>query len=242
MTAGAPRKAVAAGPSVQTLDRGLKLLHLLAAEPDGLTVSELAARLDVHRAIVYRLLGTLGQHRFVTRAPDGRHTLGIGLVEVARGVIPDWRRVAVPELQALADEVAATATLHVASEDVVVALLVVEPRSTPIHVAYQPGLRHPIAGSASGRAILAGRPPEADEPREVVAARRLGYAVSRGELSAGAAVVAAPVVVDGWADASVGAVSFEELDERRARRVVAAASAIAAAFPTGARRAASVDD
>lgn len=219
------------GPSVQTLDRGLRLLHLLAAEPEGLTVSELAAQLAVHRAIVYRLLGTLAHHRFVVRGADGRYRIWTGVLEVARGLVPNWRAVAVPELQALAEDLSATATLTVASDDSAVALLVVEPRTTPIHVAYRPGLRHPLARGASGKAILAGRPPQRGEPRDVADARRLGYAVTRGELQPGAVGIAAPVVVDGWAEASVGAVSFTDFDARAARRVLEAAAAIAAAFP-----------
>jgi DNA-binding IclR family transcriptional regulator len=219
------------GPSVQTLDRGLRLLRLLAAEPGGLTVSELAARLDVHRAIVYRLLGTLAQHRFVVRAADGRHRLSIGLVELARSVDGDWRALALAELQALAEDVAATATLSVAADDDAVALLVVEPRSTALHVAYRPGLRHALTRGASGKAILAGRPPQPGEPADVTRARQTGIAVSRGELQAGAVGIAAAITVDGWADASVGVVSFTDFDESATRRVLAAADAIAGALP-----------
>lgn len=222
-------------PSVQTLDRGLKLLHLLAAEPDGLTVSEIAASLDVHRAIVYRLLATLAQHRLVIRGDDGRHRLWTGLVELARAVIPQWRAVAVPELTALAEELGATATLSVASEDAAVSLLVMEPRTSTMHVAYRPGTRHPLVRGASGKAILAGRPPQRGESAEIAEARRRGYAVSRGEIEPGALGVAAPIVVDDWADASVGIVSLTELDEKAAARVVEAARRIAAAFPSADR-------
>ena len=226
MTAGG-----ATGPSVQTLDRGLRLLHLLAAAPGGLTAGELAARLDVHRAIVYRLLGTLAQHRLVIRGSDGRHRLWTGLVELARGVVPNWRTVAVPELQTLARDLAATATLSVAAEDSAVALLVVEPPNTPIHVAYQPGLRHPLTRGASGKAILAGRPPAPREAKEITEVRRRGYSITRGELQPGAVGIAAPVVVDGWADASVGAVSFTDFGVAARTRVVEAAARIAGAFP-----------
>jgi DNA-binding IclR family transcriptional regulator len=227
------------GPGVQTLDRGLQVLHLLAATPGGLTVGELAERLDVHRAIVYRLVGTLGQHRLVVRGADGRHRLWTGLVELARGVAPDWRAVALPELEMLAEDLSATATLTVAAEDSAVALVVVEPRNTAIHAAYRPGLRHPLTRGASGKAILAGRPPEPGEPADVAQARRRGYALTRGELQAGAVGIAAPVVVDGWADASVGAVSFTGFDRASAGRVLAAADRIASAFPNGAGREAS---
>lgn len=223
--------ATGAGPSVQTLDRGLRLLQLLAAAPAGLTAGELAGRLDVHRAIVYRLLGTLAQHRLVVRGTDGRHRLWTGLVELARGVVPNWRTVAVPELQALARDLAATATLTVAAEDSAVALLVVEPPNTPIHAAYQPGLRHPLTRGASGKAILAGRPAAPREARAITDARRRGYAVTRGELQPGAVGIAAPVIVDGWADASVGAVSFTDFTAAACTRVVEAAARVAGAFP-----------
>ncbi len=222
-----------AGPSVQTLDRGLRLLRLLGGAPDGLTVSELAERLGVHRAIVYRLLGTLAAHRLVIRGDDGRHRLWTGLVELARGVIPRWRNVAEPELSALADELSATATLSVASEDSAVALLVVEPRSTEFHVAYRPGARHPMNRGATGKAILVGRPPEPGEPEDVTAARSQGYISTRGELQPGAVGVAAPIVVDGWADACVGVISLVELGPEAAHRVVQAAQRIARAFPGG---------
>lgn len=221
----------AGAPTVQTLDRGLRVLHLLAAAHGGLTVSELADRLGVHRAVVYRILGTLAGHRFVRRGADGRHRLATGIAELARGVELDWRSVAVPVLERLAEQLAATATLSVASEDAAVALVVVEPRNAVIHAAYRPGFRHPLSRGASGKAILAGRPPEPGEPAEVAQARRRGHAVTRGELQPGAVGIAAPVVVDGWADASVGAISFADFDRRAAGRVRRAAAEVAAAFP-----------
>jgi DNA-binding IclR family transcriptional regulator len=49
----------------QTLDRGVKVLKLLADSERGLTVTELAARLAVNRTVVYRLLATLEQHGLV---------------------------------------------------------------------------------------------------------------------------------------------------------------------------------
>jgi len=233
MAAVAARKEVDAGPSVQTLDRGLRILHLLAHARDGLTVSELADELGVHRAIVYRLLGTLAQHRLVIRGDDGRHRLWTGLVELARGVIPRWRNVAEPELSNLAEELGATATLSVAADEHAVALLVVEPRSTEFHVAYRPGTRHPIDRGATGKAILVGRPPTPGEPKDVTRARRRGWIETQGELQPGAVGVAAPIVVDGWADACVGVVSLHELGRAAGERVLQAAERIAAAFPTG---------
>lgn len=222
-------------PTVQTLDRGLRILHLLAGSPGGRTVSELASELEVHRAIVYRLLGTLGAHRLVIKGEDGRYRLWTGLVELARGVIPRWRQVAWPELETLADDLGCTAIVAVASEDSCIALLVAEPRTAPLHVAYQPGLRHPLGTGASGKAILAGRPAGPGEPREIEEARKKGFARSEGEIQPGAFGIAAPILVDGWADASVGVVSFRRLDPAGERRVVDAATRIASAFPDAVR-------
>ena len=69
---GAGVASEAPGPSPathsQTLDRGLRALEVLAEQPDGMTVSELAAALGTHRAGVYRLLGPLVDHHLAVRA------------------------------------------------------------------------------------------------------------------------------------------------------------------------------
>ncbi len=218
--------------SSQTLDRGLRLLKVLAQDPSGLTVTELASRLGTHRTNVYRLLTTLAQHRLVRRDRDGRYFLGAGIMDLARGVAHDLRTAALPILAELADKVQATAFLTVADGDEAVALAVVEPRRTNIHVAYRVGFRHSIDRGASGLAILAGRPPQPGERREVKVARRLGYAMTQGELQPGACGIAAPICVGGRpADASVGVVTLGELDvDRVAPHVLEAARAIADAL------------
>ena len=212
----------------QTLDRGLRVLALLAAHPDGLRVAEIAVALGVHRAVVYRLLSPLEAHRLVARARDGRIRLGGGLVELARAVARTLTAVALPHMRALAEELSATATLTVARGDEAVALAVVEPRNTNIHVAYRVGLRHPLVRGASGKAILAGRPPASGEDGAVSEARRRGYAVTSGELQPGAVGIAAPIAVDGWADASLGVVSLTDLGDEAGERVRRAAAAVAA--------------
>ena len=53
----------------QTLDRGLRVLEVLAGSPGGLTVTELAGRLGVNRTVVYRLVSTLEQHALLRERP-----------------------------------------------------------------------------------------------------------------------------------------------------------------------------
>jgi DNA-binding IclR family transcriptional regulator len=200
-----------------TLARGLRVLQVLGDHPDGLTVSQLAEQLGTHRAGIYRMLGPLADERYVIRRDDGRHTLGVGLLELASRVRPRLQEVAVPELRRLADELRATTALTIRDGEEAVVAAVVEPRSTDMHIAYRTGLRHPIDVAASGLAILAGCAPRPGERREVREARRRGYARSTGELLIGATGVAAPIVVgDRDPEASISVVWVDARAERAA--------------------------
>ena len=107
LMAGAAADTAAPSGSL-TLERGLRVLRVLADHPAGLSVSDLAREMSTHRAGVYRLLGPLSDQRLVLRGEDGRFRLGIGLIELASGVRARLQEIALPELQALADEVGAT--------------------------------------------------------------------------------------------------------------------------------------
>src|SRR3972149_2011614 len=54
----------------RSLAKALATLEALAASPRGLTALELGRTLRLPRATVYRILGTLGEHRYVERG-DG---------------------------------------------------------------------------------------------------------------------------------------------------------------------------
>jgi DNA-binding IclR family transcriptional regulator len=212
--ARAPRPETA-----QTLDRGLRLLQLVADTPRGVTVTEAAQRLGVGRAVVYRLVGTLIQHGLVTRDRSGRLRLGAGVLQLARRAQPLVADAALPALRRLAEDVGATAHLTLAEGSEGVALLVVEPTWTQFHVAYRTGARHPLERGAAGRAIVAGR------------LGQDGVVVSEGELQAGAHGVAAPVLGVEGLDASVGVVALTALDVVAVGpRVVSAAAAVARAL------------
>lgn len=204
----------------QTLDRGLRVLELLAHATGGLTVTELAQRLGVGRAVVYRLLATLEDHGLVRRsAADARIRLGLGILQMAHRVQPMLRAAALPVLRRLAEELGATAHLTIAEGNEALAVAVVEPSWTDYHVAYRVGSRHPLERGAAGRAILAGR---RGEP---------GYVFSGGELQSGATGVAAPVLGVAAVEASVGVVALTQIDPTGAGpRVRSAADAIAAAL------------
>ena len=211
-----------AAETSQTLDRGLRVLAVLAAADHGMTVTELAATVGVNRTVVYRLVTTLELHGLARRDSGGRLHVGLGVLALARGLQPVLRETANPVLRGLAEELGATAHLTLADGAEALAIAVVEPSWTDFHVAYRVGARHALDQGAAGRAILLGRE---------VAAGRAGeqhYVQTVGELQAGARGVAAPVLgVDGL-EASVGIVTLGDLDADVAGpRVEAAALEIA---------------
>jgi DNA-binding IclR family transcriptional regulator len=212
--------------TLQTLDRGLSVLELVSQRPAGVSVAELAAALDVHRAICYRIVATLEAHALVSRAEDGRIRLGAGTAVLAARFEPQLRHTAQPVLHALARETRATAYVSVAQGEDCIVVLVAEPESSLIRVGYRVGSRHRLTVGAAGIAILALRPRRHGEPDAVDAARRDGYCVTAGQLERGAVGVASGIEVPSGMgggtgiEACVGVVALDGLD------VAAAATAV----------------
>lgn len=191
------------GETSQTLDRGLRILWLLARRENasGLSITEIAQALGVGRPVVYRLVATLEHHQLVTHAPGGRVRVGLGLTALTGSVAPMVQTTLAPVLRELAEAVGATAHLTVEDGHEALALAVVEPSWPTYSVAYRRGARHPLDRGAAGRAILAAR----GGARELVA--------SEGELQPGAYGVAVPVLLrEGQLAACVGVVGLEPLD------------------------------
>ncbi|MQY16676.1 HTH-type transcriptional regulator KipR [Streptomyces sp. RB5] len=212
----------------QTLDRGLRVLKLLADTDHGLTVTELATKLGVNRTVVYRLLATLEQHALVRRDVGGRARVGLGVLRLGRQVHPLVREAALPSLRALAEDVGATAHLTLVDGSEALAVAVVEPSWTDYHVAYRPGFRHPLDQGAAGRAILKGRGLGAGATHDDAAS---AYAFTHGELEAGACGAAAPLLGVTGIEGSVGVVMLSDtIPEQVGVRVVDAAREVAAAL------------
>ena len=208
-----------AAETSQTLDRGLRVLHVLASHPNGLTITELAGVVGVNRTVVYRLVTTLEQHGFARRDVAGRVHVGLGVLSLARGLQPVLRERANPVLRSLAEDLGATAHLTLADGDEALAIAVVEPSWTDYHVAYRVGARHAMDQGAAGRAILLGREiavgHEAPEP----------FVQTSGELQPGARGLASPVLGIEGLEASVGIVTLGEIDATEAGPRVAEAAA-----------------
>ncbi len=207
----------------QTLDRGLNVLEVLADNPDGLTVTELAQRLEVSRTIVYRLVVTLEQHGLLRRGKDNRCRLGVAALTLARQVQAMVRDAAVPALRRLAEQFNATAHLTLVDGAEALAVAVVEPARADVHASIRAGARTPLDRGVAGRAAMAtraeGRPLDA------------GWVISGGDSARGGYAVAAPLLGVVGFEASVGVVSMAELDTAIVGpKVVEAAANIARAL------------
>jgi len=201
----------------QTLDRGLRVLELLSAHPEGLSVTEIASELDVGRTVVYRLVATLDQHGFLRRSPDGRCRLGVAALSLSRQIQPMLRDSALPVLRRLADTIGATAHLTLLDGEESLVVAVMEPARTDIHVAYRVGARHPAERSIAGRAAVASRPSgRTTEPNLVLSGQ---------DAQVGGYAVAAPVHGVPWLEASVGVVSITDLDPAKVGPIVLTAAA-----------------
>ncbi len=205
-----------AASTLQTLDRGLDALVLVSRTPGGLKVGDLAAKLELHRAIAYRIVATLAEHGMVRRLEDGRIVLGAAAFLLGAQTTDTIRSFARPVLEELADRTGATAFLSMAEGDDCVVSLTAEPREAMINLHYRIGTRHPVNKGAAGIAILASRPAGPEDSEAVRFCRDHGYSVTRGELHKGAIGVSSPVHLpqSGFAgvELSIGVVALEELD------------------------------
>ena len=71
---------------IRSADRTLQILDAIGASPDGLTASELAERVGLSQATVYRLLATLQAHDYLVRSSGARYILGRAVDDLGRAV------------------------------------------------------------------------------------------------------------------------------------------------------------
>ncbi|MBC8165204.1 MAG: IclR family transcriptional regulator [Bryobacteraceae bacterium] len=71
---------------VEVLQRGIRILEVLAEHPQGVTLSSLAAETGLPKSSVHRLLATWEQLRYVVRLGGGIYQLGLAALELTRKV------------------------------------------------------------------------------------------------------------------------------------------------------------
>jgi len=201
---------------LRTLDRGLRLLELLAQQPDGATMKQLCQWIDLNLSTCYRLVNTLLDRGYVSKAADRKIRLGPALGSLhdaySRQLRPE--RDLLPILAHLSQVTGETAYLaNLEGGDVVLRAVVEGPQHLRVS-GLAPGFRGAPHSRASGKATLAhlGEPrlthflethPLAQQtPRtvtdpdllrkELVAIASKGHAEEAGEFAEDICCVAAP--------------------------------------------------
>jgi IclR family KDG regulon transcriptional repressor len=145
------------GYHIQVLDRAFHLLDHLAENRDGLSLTELAGRMDLHKSTAHRLIMVLESNRAVERDSDsGKWCLGSRLSQLGMSALSrrDLYSASMGALRDLVEDTGETAHLGVIRDGEVVSLCHVESTQsvrTPITV----GARMPIHCTSLGKAMLA---------------------------------------------------------------------------------------
>lgn len=202
---------------VQVLQRAMQLLTAFDHDHPEMGVTELARRLNLHKATVHRILSTLELEGFIQQSPEnGKYRLGFRLFELGMLALEqiNLTREALPFMQRLLEECRETVDLAVFDKGEMIYLEVLE-SPQPVKIAAKPGRRLPVYCTASGKAYLAYAGEEAVaavlakgmEPctpnticdpvvfrEDLRLTRERGYSVSNEEFEIGIKAVAAPVM------------------------------------------------
>jgi len=130
------------------------MLRQLAAEPQGLTLVELAARVELPRSTAHRIVKALSQEGFVGTAPSGKLRVGPALIGIAVGSRRDLRHEAAPYLDRLCHELRETVDLAVLDAGEVLFIDQFVSRRT-LRIVSEIGARFPVYCTANGKALLA---------------------------------------------------------------------------------------
>jgi len=181
---------------VQSLARGLAVIRAFDEAHPRMTVSEVAARIDLSRATTRRFLLTLADLGYV--ATDGRtfqltpRVLDLGFSYLSALSLPE---LAQPHLERLSRTLDESTSASVLDGDSIVYVARVPVRRI-MSVAITIGTRLPAPITSMGRVLLAATPPSTwpDPLHDVLGTvRAQGWALVDQELEAGIRSVAVPV-------------------------------------------------
>ena len=198
-----------------TLAKGLDVLDALSEQEDA-SLSELARRLGVSAATLFRILSTLAARGYAEKSAGGRYRLTLKPWELGARAVRrlGLRDLARPFMEKLAAETGEAVHLSVLQGDGIVIIDKVD-CPHPVRVETFVGLRAPAHCSATGKAILAFETPATRDEvltqvltrytevttvdraaleRELAQVRRQGWARNREEWRDGVCAAAVPLL------------------------------------------------
>lgn len=222
--------------SVQVLDRAFNILETIAARPAR--APEIAARLSLHRATVFRLLANLEARGYVHRTEDGSYRLGRRLLEMSAFAYQSEypSEIVRPLLRELADRTGETAQFWIREGFEAVCIDQIDSPGE-VKLSNRVGRTIPLNTGGVAKILLTWAPDRVVEEflqkplggftersikdREALRAelrrvRERGYAFSDGEVGPASRGIAAPVFnVKGEVNAAVGILApFDRVTEQ----------------------------
>lgn len=200
---------------LQTVDRALQLLEVVAEHPEGVVAKDLEECLELNKVTVHRLLATLENRGFIERSGNS-YTMGIKVVELSSMKLNnvELKTEATPYLRKLVSEIGLPVQMAILEGEEAVFIDKVESLSS-FRMYSQIGKRIPLYSSGVGKALLL---QEADDEilrrlskvtftkftsktltspeavlEEIKRARVTGFAVDNEEHEEGIMCVAAPI-------------------------------------------------
>jgi len=144
------------GAVVQTLDRALKIVELLALHSEGFGVTEIGLRVGLHKSTVHRLLSHLVSQGYIEK-DEARpvYTLGLKFIELAslRLNQVELKTEAGPYLRRLASALNQPVHLAILADTEAVYIEKIEPQAH-LRMYSQIGKRVPIYCSALGKCLV----------------------------------------------------------------------------------------
>ena len=145
---------------VQSLTRGLSILECLARSEGGLTLTDIAHRVELPASTTHRLLGTLEKTGFVYQMGDlGRWYVGLSAFTVGSSFLAnrDFATHSHAYMRRLMEQCGETATLAIRDGTEAVFIDQVQCRET-MRTIVKLGSRVPLHASGVGKAIFASLP------------------------------------------------------------------------------------
>ncbi|PKH24487.1 transcriptional regulator [Enterobacterales bacterium CwR94] len=142
------------GGGIQVIARAAKILNALGAQPNGMSLGEIAQAVDLPRSTVQRIIAALDAEQLVRSEGAGGVRLGPALLRLIASVHSEVVSIATPWLQRLADTTQETVSLSRASglQLAIVHYIIAE---RELRVVPRIGLNLPLYSTSGGRALLA---------------------------------------------------------------------------------------
>ena len=142
--------------AIQVIERAMRLLDALAAQPDPVTLKELSATTGLHASTAHRILNDLVVGRYVERVDNGLYQLGMRLLELGslvKGRL-NVREAAIAAMRSLHKLTGQTINLSVQQGDEIVYIDRAWSERSGMQVVRAIGGRAPLHLTSTGKLFL----------------------------------------------------------------------------------------